>query len=274
MLKTMLPAFVACLVLVAVHAYLGLHVIAREVIFVDLSIAQMAALGGVTALLVGVERDSPTAYAFSLAFTAVGAALFAATRTSEKGRVPQEAFIGIIYVVASAAAILVADKAPRGAEVIHDVLVGNILFVTWPTILKKTAGYVALGVFFYLFRERFHTISFQPEEAVRRGWSVRWWDFWFYLAFGIAITLSVPIAGVLMVFTILVVPSTIAFLFTRDMRRLTVVSWTSGALASLLGIGLSYQLDLPTGPMIVCMFGVVLLGAAVLKRLGIGLERA
>ena len=269
----MLPPFVACLVLVAVHAYLGLHVIAREVIFVDLSIAQMAALGGVTALLVGVGRDSPTAYAFALTFTAIGAALFAATRTSEKGRVPQEAFIGIIYVVASAAAILVADKAPRGAEVIHDVLVGNILFVTWPTILRKSAAYAALGVFFFLFRKRFHTISFQPHEAARQGWSVRWWDFWFYLAFGIAITLSVPLAGVLMVFTILVVPSTIAFLFPGNMRRLALVSWTSGALASLLGIWLSYQFDLPTGPMIVCMFGVVLVAAVALKRLGIGVGR-
>jgi zinc/manganese transport system permease protein len=262
MLELMLPALAACLVLVAMHAYLGLHVIAREVIFVDLAIAQMAALGAVTALLVGAAPDSRTAFAFAFGFTAMGAGLFALTRTSERGRVPQEAFIGIIYVVASAAAILVADKAPRGAEAIRDVLVGNILFVTWPTILQKSAAYAGLGLFFYFLRHRFHTISFEPAEAARRGWNVRWWDFWFYLAFGIAITLSVPLAGVLMVFTILVVPASIAFLFTRDLRRLTAIAWGSGALASLLGIWLSYTLDMPTGPMIVCMFGVVLVAAA------------
>jgi zinc/manganese transport system permease protein len=266
-LELMLPAFVACLILVGIHSYLGLHVIAREVIFVDLSIAQMAALGTVTGLLVGAAPDSIIAHSFALMFTAVGAALFALTRTTRKGRVPQEAFIGIIYVVASAAAILVADKAPRGAEAIRDVLVGSILFVTWPTILHKGAAYAALGVFFYVLRRRFHTISFQPEEAERLGWRVRWWDFWFYLAFGIAITLSVPMAGVLMVFTILVVPSTVAFLYTRSVGRLMAIAWGSGALASLVGIWLSYALDIPTGPTIVCVFGATLLAAAVTRRM-------
>lgn len=270
MLELMLPAFVACLVLVGIHAYLGLHVIAREVIFVDLSIAQMAALGTVTGLLIGAAPESRTAHLFAFGFTAVAAALFALTRTNQKGPVPQEAIIGIIYVVASAAAILVADKAPRGAEAIRDVLVGSILFVTWPTILQKSLAYAGLGVFLYVLRDRFQTISLQPEDAVRRGWRIRWWDFWFYLAFGIAITMSVPLAGVLMVFTILVVPSTIAFLFTRSIGKLVVIAWGSGALASLAGIWLSYVLDLPTGPLIVCTFGFALVVAAIVKRLGLG----
>jgi zinc/manganese transport system permease protein len=270
----MLPAFVACLVLVGIHAYLGLHVIAREVIFVDLSIAQMAALGTVTGVLVGAAPDSRTAHLFALAFTAVGAALFALTRTTRKGRVPQEAIIGIIYVVASAAAILVADKAPRGAEAIRDVLVGSILFVTWSTILQKGLAYIALGAFFYFLRHRFHTISFDPDEALRRGWRIRWWDFWFYLAFGIAITLSVPLAGVLMVFTILVVPSTIAFLYTRTIGKLVALAWGSGTLASLAGIWLSYALDIPTGPTIVCVFGAALLIAALVRRWVLGAEPA
>ena len=272
MLELMLPAFIACLVLVGIHSYLGLHVIAREVIFVDLSIAQMAALGTVTGLLVGASPDSRTAHLFALAFTAIGAALFALTRTTRKGRVPQEAIIGIIYVVASAAAILVADKAPRGSEAIRDVLVGSILFVTWPTIIQKGAAYAALGVFFYALRRRFHTISFRPEEAERLGWRVRWWDFWFYLAFGIAITLSVPLAGVLMVFTILVVPSTIAFLYTRRVGKLIAIAWGSGALASLVGIWLSYLWDIPTGPMIVCVFGAALLVAALIRRMTAGAQ--
>lgn len=273
MLQFMLAPFVACMVLVAIHSYLGLHVIAREVIFVDLALAQMAALGSVVALLVGVAPDSPTAFVSALLFTAVGAAVFALTRTAGKGRVPHEAIIGIVYVVASAAAILVADKAPRGAEAIRDVLVGAIIWVTWPTILKKTIAYAALGLFHYLLRRRFLTISFHPEEAQRQGWRIRWWDFWFYISFGLAVTISVPLAGVLMVFTMLVVPATIAFLFTRDIRRMVLISWGSGALASALGLWLSYIGNLPTGPLIVCMYGLLLAGAGLLRKFGVGAEK-
>ena len=272
MLELMLPPFVACMLLVAIHSYLGLHVIAREVIFVDLSLAQMAALGTVVSLLVGVTPDSRTAYFFALGFTAFGAALFSLTRTSAHGRVPQEALIGIVYVVASAAAILVADKAPHGADAIKDILVGSLIWVTWATNLKLAIAYTLLGVFHVVFRKRFLTISFQPEEAQRAGWRIRWWDFWFYLSFGVVITFSVPVGGVLMVFTFLVVPAAIAFLFTRNMRRLAIISWTSGAVASALGLWLSYRLDLPTGPLIVCTYGVLLAVAGVLRRLGVGRE--
>src|SRR5712691_11051163 len=267
----MLPPFVACMVLVAMLSYLGLHVIAREVIFVDLSLAQMAALGSLSALLIHVNPESPTTYVFALLATAVGALLFALTRTSDrKGRAPQEAFIGIVYVVASAAAVLVANKVPGGGEAVEKTLVGSLLWVTWPTIAKLAVIYAGLGVFQYALRRRFLTISFHPEQAESAGWQIRGWDFLFYLSFGVVITLAVPIAGVLMVFSFLVVPAVIANLFTADKRRLTIIAWSSGALASILGLWLSYTKDLPTGPLVVCMYGVLLVAAAVLRRLGIG----
>ncbi len=266
-LELMLPPLAACMILVAIHAYLGLHVIAREVIFVDLSLAQMAALGTTTGLLIGVAPGSGKAQLMALAFTVVGAALFAATRTHDKGRVPQEAIIGIVYVVASAAALLVADKAPRGADAIKDVLVGTILWVTWPTIARLAVAYVVLGVALYLLRHRFETISFEPAKAIARGWSIRWWDFWFYLIFGIVITFSVPLGGVLLVFSFLVVPAVTAFMFTRRPGMLTLISWTTGVVASAGGLALSYALDMPTGPLIVCTFGAVLLMAWVVYRL-------
>src|SRR5947209_16107105 len=192
-LQLMIPPFVACMVLVAMLSYLGLHVIAREVIFVDLSLAQMAALGGLSALLIHVEADSTWSYVFALFATAVGALLFALTRSSprEERRVPQEAFIGIVYVVASAAAVLVANKVPGGGEAIEKTLTGSILWITWPTIAKLAAAYVVLGAVQYALRRKFLTISFHPEEVERAGWSVRWWDFWFYLLFGVVITLAV-----------------------------------------------------------------------------------
>jgi zinc/manganese transport system permease protein len=265
-LELMLPPFVACMILVAMHSYLGLHVIAREVIFVDLSLAQMAALGTTIGILVGVAPDSPTAQLFALAFVILGAAVFAATRTVERGRVPQEAIIGIVYVVASAAALLVADKAPRGADVIKDVLVGTILWVTWPTIVKLLVAYLVLGALLFALRHRFETISFTPDEAVARRWRIRWWDFWFYSIFGLVITFSVPLGGVLLVFSFLVVPAVTAFLFTREPKQLTIIAWSTGAIASALGLWVSYRSDLPTGPTIVCAYGAVLLLAGLARR--------
>lgn len=265
-LELMLPPFVACMVLVAMLAYLGLHVIAREVIFVDLSLAQMAALGSLVALLFHIDPDSSKTYIFALVATALGALLFSLTRTSRHaGRVPQEAFIGIVYVVASAAAVLVANKVPGGGEAVEKTLVGSLLWVTWPEIAKLAIIYAALGVFQYVFRHRFLTISFHAEDAERRGWKIRWWDFLFYLSFGVVITLAVPIAGVLMVFSFLVVPAVIANLFTGDMRRLAAISWGTGALASILGLWLSYTKDLPTGPLIVCVYGALLLIVAAIQ---------
>jgi zinc/manganese transport system permease protein len=261
-----LPPLVACLVIVAIHSYLGLHVIAREVIFVDLSLAQMAALGSAVAILAGSEPDSTAAFAYALGFTTIGAAVFALTRTAGHGRVPQEAIIGIVYVVASAAALLVADRTPRGGETIKDILVGSLLWVTWPTIGRLAAVYAVIGLFHWVLRRRFLTISFEPETAIANGWKIRWWDFLFYLSFGVVITFSVPIAGVLLVFSFLVVPAAIAFQFARGQGALAVVSWIAGALASAAGLWISFHYDLPTGPVVVCMFGLLLLAAYALRR--------
>jgi zinc/manganese transport system permease protein len=263
--ELMLPPFVACMILVAIHSYLGLHVIARGVIFVDLSLAQMAALGTTIGLLAGVMPGTGTSILFSLGFTALGAAMFAATRTNKIGRVPQEAIIGIVYVVASAAALLAADKAPRGADAIKDVLVGTILWVSWAQITKLAAVYVVFGIILFALRHKFETISFDERSAEAKGWKLRWWDFVFYLIFGGVITMSVPLGGVLLVFSFLVVPAVIAFLFTRNPRYLTVISWSTGAIASALGLWLSYKSDLPTGPTIVCSYGLVLLIAGIIR---------
>jgi zinc/manganese transport system permease protein len=267
MIQVMAAPFAASMVLVAMLAYLGVHVIAREVIFVDLSLAQMAALGTTSALLFGVAPDSLTGYGFALGFATLGAVIFAATRTRrDRRRVPQEAIIGIVYVIATAASILVADRAPAGAETIKEVLVGSILWVTWPRIAQLAAVYAALGLLHWLFRDRFLTISLAEGEAEKRGWNLRWWDFVFYMLFGIAITLAVPLAGVLLVFTFLVVPAVIAFLFTRRTTMLIALSWASSAVASAVGLGLSFRYDLPTGPLIVCMFGAVLVLAGAVRR--------
>jgi zinc/manganese transport system permease protein len=272
MINLMLLPFVACMLLVAIHGYFGLHVIARGVIFVDLALAQMAALGATTGLLFRISPESNVAHVFAVAATVTGAAILAATRSKKKTRVPQEAIIGIVYVVASAAAMVIADKAPRGTELIKDSLIGAILWVSWPTIIKDLIAYALIGLALLLLRRKFEAISFDPVAAQASGLRVRWWDFVFYALFGLTVTFSVPIAGVLLVFTFLVVPAVTAFLFfDPPARPMPFVAWGTGMVACTIGLVVSYVMDLPTGPVIVCTFGLVLFLAWVLKlALGLG----
>jgi zinc/manganese transport system permease protein len=262
----LLPAFVASLILTGIHAYLGVHVVERGVIFVDLSLAQIAALGTTVAYLMGHDLHSGVAYVYSLGFTFVGAAIFAMSRVHRKTRIPQEAVIGIVYAVSAGIAILVMSKATQETEHLKEMLVGNILSVTWPELAKTAALYAAVGVFHYIFRERFLTISMNEAEAERRGWNIRFWDFLFYMSFGFVVTSSVAVAGVLLVFCFLIVPSVTAMLFAERLGPRLAIGWTMGAMVSAGGVALSYKLDLPTGATIVATFGVALLILAAYRR--------
>lgn len=268
LLQVMLPALVAALILVGIHGYLGIHIIARGVIFVDLALAQAAAVGWAAGQLglahwIASRTGIPEAvagYAMGFSGTLVAAGLFSLSRM-EDTRVPQEAIIGIVFVVSSAVTILLAAQQAGGAEHVQDLLTGSLLWTTWPTILKTAALYAAVGVVHWLLRHRFFTISLTPADARARGWSIAWWDFVFYTLFGLVVTSSVAIAGVLVVFTFLVIPAVIAFLFTERPRMLLTLAWSIGTLATVLGMLVSYAGDLPTGPLVVCAFAVVLLGA-------------
>ncbi len=258
-LDLLLPAFVASLILTGIHAYLGVHVVERGVIFVDLSLAQIAALGTTVAYLAGYDLHSTAAYLFSLAFTFLGAAIFALSRVHRSTRIPQEAVIGIVYAVSAAVAILVMSKATQETEHLKEMLVGNVLSVTWPELARTAVLYAAVGVFHYFCRERFLTISMDEEEAVRRGYNIRFWDFLFYVSFGFVVTSSVAIAGVLLVFCFLIVPSVAAMLFAERLGPRLALGWAMGALVSAGGVALSFFLDLPTGATIVATFGAALL---------------
>lgn len=262
-LEVLLPPFVACLVLTGIHTYLGLHVVSRGVIFVDLALAQIAALGATFAFLLGYDPHGTQGYLYSLIFAFVGAAVFSISRLKDQ-RVPQEAIIGITFAVASASAILIADRAPQGAEFVEAMLTGALLWVPWPAIVKTAAIYATIGVFHWIYRKRFLMISMEPEKADRQEWNVRWWDFLFYMSFGFVITSSVAIAGILLVFSFLVIPSVISMLFAHTIRQRLIIGWTVGTVASMVGLSLSYGYDLPSGPAVVCTFGacLVLAGTA------------
>jgi len=263
----LLPALVATLIIAGIHAYLGLHVVERGVIFVDLSLAQIAALGAAIAILLplsGGDPHAPQVYWVSLAFTFIGAAVFSTVR-GHRARIPQEAIIGICYAVASAASILAMSKATSESEHLKDMLVGNILAVSWPEVEKTALLYGAIGLFHYIFRRRFLAISMDHGAAIDRGMSVRFWDFLFYSSFGFVVTSSVSIAGVLLVFCYLIVPSVGAMLYAETVGKRLAIGWTMGTIVSALGVYLSLVLDLPTGATIVVTFGVVLAIMAVLR---------
>ncbi|MGH9457223.1 MAG: metal ABC transporter permease [Thermoanaerobaculia bacterium] len=263
--------FVAGLILTGIHAYLGLHVVERGVIFVDLSLAQIAALGTTVAFLAGHGLHSQTTYFWSLGFTIAGAAIFAFTRVHGRTHVPQEAIIGIVYAVSAAAAILAMSKAPEGTEHLKDMLVGNILTVSWGEVGKTAVLYALVGAFHWMFRRRFLAISMDADAAAREGMSVRFWDFLFYTSFGFVVTSSVAIAGVLLVFSYLIVPAVAAMLFARTIATRLTFGWILGALVTAGGIVLSFRFDLPTGATIVCTFGLVL---AILGVVRVALPRA
>ncbi len=265
-LSFLLPPFVASLILTGIHAYLGVHVVERGVIFVDLSLAQIAALGTTIAVLCGIEPHGDAAYAVSLAFTFLGAAVFSTIR-GRRARIPQEAVIGICYAVASAAAILAMSKSTQQTEHLKEMLVGNILTVSWFEVAKTAALSGVIGLFHYIFRRRFLLISLRPAEAEAQGISTRLWDFAFYASFGFVVTSSVAIAGVLLVFCYLIVPSVGAMLYAKDIGPRLAIGWTMGTLVSALGVYLSLQIDLPTGATIVCTFGVVLILMALVRNL-------
>ena len=267
-LQFLAAPFVASLVIAGIHAYLGVHVVERGVIFVDLSLAQMAALGSTIALLVpfmGEDPHGPWVYWSSMTFTFIGAAVFSFIK-SRRARIPQEAIIGISYAVASAATILAMSKATSESEHLKDMLVGNILAVSWDEVRSTAWLYAAIGIFHYVFRRKFLAISMNHEGVEAQSpLSVHLWDFLFYASFGVMVTRSVSIAGVLLVFCYLIVPSVAAMLYADRIGPRLAIGWTMGTVVSALGIFLSVQLDLPTGATMVCTFGLVLILMATVR---------
>jgi zinc/manganese transport system permease protein len=223
-LTVMMWPLIACLLLPGILVYLGLHIVRREVIFVDLALAQVATLGTCVGLLLGHEPQDWQTYSWAFGFTLIGAAIFAMTRMKSYHRVPQEALIGIVYVVAAAAGILLLSRSAEGNEELRRTLIGDVLTVSPRQVVKTFLIYAGIGAVHLVFRKKFMMISFDPDRATAMGLPVRWWDFLFYALFGLVVTSFVQIGGVLLVFSYLIVPAVCAnFLATR--------------VASLLGIG-------------------------------------
>ena len=259
--------FLACLLLPGMLVYLGLHIVRREIIFVDLALAQVAALGTSVCLMLGHDAHDIHTYFWSLGFTFLGAFIFAMTRNHGHGRVPQEALIGIVYVVAAAAAILVLDRSAAGNEELKKTLVGDVLTVSWPQVWKTFALYAAIAIVHWIFRKQFFLLSFEPARAKTEGLAIRWWDFLFYALFGLVVTSFVQIGGVLLVFSFLVIPAVCAALLATRLRTMLLLGWTVATIGGLGGLFFSWQFSFPTGSAMVCSLGAALILTGLLARI-------
>lgn len=275
MTEILLWPFIAGLVLTAIHAWFGMHVLARGVVFVDLSLAQVAALGLTVAILAGHDVQSDAGYWYALAFALGGAVLFALTRACEK-RIQQEAIIGIVYVVSASLGVLALDRAPQGAEHIKQLLIGSLLSVTPQEVGTIATLYAAIGLVHVMFRRALVEVSFDPHGAAARKRRLFVWDVVFYASFALVVTSSVRVAGVLLVFAYLIVPAALAGLIAAGLGRRLVLAWTLGAALTAIGLYASWGWDLPTGPAIVGAFGAamalvgVVFGLAKLSVYGMG----
>ena len=264
-------ALVASLVLAGIHAYLGFHIVRRGVIFVDLALAQMAALGVALSLVLNVNENEPLTYLMALGMTFVGAAVFAWLRSQEKRNVPLEAFIGIVFATAQAAVFLVLEKSPSGPEHLKETLVGSLFTVDPKHVAYTAVLYAAIGVAHFILRKPFFEITNDPKGAEARGRKLFWWDLAFYAMFGIMVTSSVQIAGVLLVFGLLVIPAVAGLMATQNPGRALALGWVFGFLGSLLGLLASIHFDLPAAPTILVALSslLVVLGVALNFRAGV-----
>ena len=265
----MWSALAAALVLGGIHSYLGFHIVRRGVIFVDLALAQMAALGIGVSILAGLEENELASYFLAVATTIVGAVLIALLRrTSPKA--PLEAFIGIIFATGQAMVILLLAKTPSGTEHLKETLIGSLFTVSPIHILKTAALYAVIGGLHYAARKPLFLITENPEEAQRRGHSLFWWDVFFYGLFGFVVTSSVKIAGVLLVFGLLVIPAVAGVMLAERTGVRLTVGWTFASVAAFIGLMAAFSLDLPAAPAILMVMTAMLalVGVITVRRRG------
>ncbi len=262
----MFDPFIACLSTIGILGYFGIHVLKREIIFIDIAMAQIAAFGITVSLLFNIDAESNSTYFFSIGFTTLAAAVFAYIK-DEKLKIPLEAIIGLSYAISSTATVLIMDRIAGAAEHIKEMLIGSILWVSRGEIVKAIIVYYIIGTIHYIFRAKFIAISENSKRAQELGINVKLWDFIFYATLGIVVMHSVKIGGILIVFAFLVIPASISALFMKSWFSRIILAWIMGTIVSVAGLYFSWQLDLPSGPAVILVLGVVLFSAMILKKI-------
>ncbi len=258
------PPAAACFLLAVVFTYFGCHVLKREIIFIDLSLAQLAALGTTLAFALDLELDSSGSLALSFLFVVSGSAFFSSTRNLS---IPQEAVIGIVYVVSASVALLLASQMPHGAEHLKMLLNGSILWVTWSGVLQIFCVTLLVGGLHWMKRTRFIQQSETYKNSIGGESQGGIWDFLFYVTLGLVIVFSVKTAGVFLIFTFLIIPAVCGALFFQSMAKQFIIGSILSITISLAGLILSFSLDLPTGATLVVSFGMAFFASILLKRM-------
>jgi zinc/manganese transport system permease protein len=249
-------------VVLVLHTYMGLHIIRRTIIFCDLVLAQQAALGALVGIALGVQYATGGSYLVSLVTVLVGSVLLAVVRPTNRA-VPREAVIGIMFALTLALALLLGDKLSGGGAHVTKTLAGSMLWVSWQLVVITVAVYALLIAFHYRFRRQFIGLSEDPDRVRNQ----RWWDFLFFATQGIITVMIVPIAGVLLAYTFLMIPAAIAAMFSRGWVGAVVLGWSVGLVACVLGLVVSYSWNLPYGPSLVLSLGVFFFVAVIVRAL-------
>ena len=245
----------ACVLFAGILSYFGNHIISRGIIFIDIAIAQIAALGTMIGLLLGFAEESTQVYISSYIFTLAIISIFALTKF-KKQRIPQEAIIGIIYCLGLGLAMFLAERIPGGSNYITKTITGNILWCTWKQVFSCFILFAVIGVIHIFLGKYFIKISDSSKEFPFSPGKVRILELIFYITFGIVIVKAVPVGGIFLIFILLIAPTAIATLFTQKWKNRFIWSWIIGIIGSIIGIYISYNLDISNGPAIVCLLGI------------------
>ncbi len=263
------PSFIACLTILGILGYLGIHVLEREIIFIDIALAQIAATGSTLAFILFrqqlTEENTYILRLFAICFTLIAAAFFSYV-SKRVSQISQETVIGVSYAIAAAATLFLLATAAGSDVHMEEMLTGSILWAGWPDIIHCAVVFAAAGIFQYIFRKKFIGISSDYEGAEKCGLNVMWWDFLFYASMGIVITYTVEIAGVLLTFAFLIIPGAFSALFAQSWKKRLLIAWTLGVLTSVAGLAFSYRFDFSCGPSMVSIMGLVLIAAALVKK--------
>ena len=259
------PPFAICLLLVGVLSYFGNHILKRGIIFIDIALAQIAALGTMIGILIGLNAESMTITFFSLGFTMLVVSMFPLLK-SEKEGIPIEAVIGVTYGLSLALSITLAEKIPGGSNFIKETFTGNILWTTWREVYVSFALFFAVGVVHVIFRKKFIDLSSNNAGYMSKT-EFMLLDFLFFISFAIVVVKAVTIGGIFVIFAFLIAPASIAAIFGDTWRTKVLISWGAGFVGAVLGIFFSYQFDLPNGPTIVVALGGCLIIAGLGKKL-------
>ncbi len=257
MLSILLIPFTGCVLLILLHTYFGVHVLERGIIFVDLTLAQFISVGAAAAIYLGSEQSQSI---YAIAFAIIGALILSLSKKISK-IVYIEAFIGVLYIFSFAASILLLDRTPHGYEELKNILNGNILWITGRDLLAMFTLYTIIGLFQFVFRKKFLALSKGKEDSFL-------WEFLFFLSFALMLVNSIKIAGILQVFSFLIIPALIGKTLTREPSGILIRGWIAGILASIAGITISYKFDISTSSLIVAFLSLtffVILAMRMLK---------